>query len=763
MEKKQNERFRQYAQRWREVATQAQPPLLEKETTMLFINTLKALFINHILGSATKSFLDIIMSSEMIENAMKSGKIDAGESSKRSAPRKKESEINNVGVYNKGYSKPITVGPPKTITTSFQAPPRKDSRNGSRKVKNYYEFHDGEDHKIQECNEFGALVQGLMDNKELEFFEHVEEAEGEESPISAPEEGREVGFYTRSGKHYAETEPVEGKTPMAEQEGEKTVSYISKPARISVLALLLSLEVHREALMKVLNETYVTNDISMNKLDRLVNNISANNFIFFNDDEMPLGGMGSTKALHITTRYKGYTLPGVLINNGSALNVLPLSMLNRLPIDSSHMKTYQNIGRAFDGTKRKVMGRIEMPRLIGLNTYEVGFLVMDIKPSYNCLLGRPWIHTAGAVPSLLHQKLKLVAEGRLVTINAEEDIIASVTSDVPYVGTDDEALGCSFRSFEFVNATFIIEGNKIPAPKISKTTKMGLQLTVGKGALPGRGLGRCLQGKAKAPMLKDKRDCYGLGFKPNARQRRKEIEKKQERRRARLSGEEVKWEPIAFPHISKTFVSGGTIHLERKASRKEITEEMSPDINDMSDITTDSESPFEQDLCTKDSQDLEDGRDCSLSSDLLRMVEHDDKQILPHKESVEIVSLGEEKEVKIGAHIVAETKQDLIELLQEFKDVFAWSYRDMPRVANIAPVPKKDEKVWMCVDYRDLNKTSPKDNFSLPHIDTLVGNTTGYLLFSFMDGFSGYNQIKMHPKDMEKTTFVTLWGTFCIR
>ena len=96
-------------------------------------------------------------------------------------------------------------------------------------------------------------------------------------------------------------------------------------ARISVLALLLSFEAHRSALMKVLNETYIANDISVNKLDRLVNNISADNFIFFNDDEIPSGGRGSTKALHITTRCKGYTLPRVLIDNGSALNVLPLS------------------------------------------------------------------------------------------------------------------------------------------------------------------------------------------------------------------------------------------------------------------------------------------------------------------------------------------------------------------------------------------------------------------------------------------------------
>jgi len=67
-------------------------------------------------------------------------------------------------------------------------------------------------------------------------------------------------------------------------------------------------------------------------------------------------------------------------------------------------------------------------------------------------------------------------------------------------------------------------------------------------------------------------------------------------------------------------------------------------------------------------------------------------------------------------------------------------------------VPKKDWKVRICVDYQDLNRASPKDKFPLPHIDVLVDNTANFALFSFMDGFSGYNQIKMAPEDMEKTT-----------
>jgi len=84
-------------------------------------------------------------------------------------------------------------------------------------------------------------------------------------------------------------------------------------------------------------------------------------------------------------------------------------------------------------------------------------------------------------------------------------------------------------------------------------------------------------------------------------------------------------------------------------------------------------------------------------------------------------------------------------------------------VANVVPVPKKDGKVRMCVDYQDLNRVSPKDDFPLPHIDILVDNIAKFLLFSFMDGFSGYNQIKMTLEDIEKTTFITPWGTFCYK
>ncbi|KAM1024887.1 hypothetical protein ACFX15_037430 [Malus domestica] len=69
----------------------------------------------------------------------------------------------------------------------------------------------------------------------------------------------------------------------------------------------------------------------------------------------------------------------------------------------------------------------------------------------------------------------------------------------------------------------------------------------------------------------------------------------------------------------------------------------------------------------------------------------------------------------------------------------------------------------MCVDYTNLNKGCPKDSFPLPLIDRLVDFTTGCELLSFMDTYSGYNQILMNPPDQEHTAFTTNIGLYCYK
>ena len=81
-------------------------------------------------------------------------------------------------------------------------------------------------------------------------------------------------------------------------------------------------------------------------------------------------------------------------------------------------------------------------------------------------------------------------------------------------------------------------------------------------------------------------------------------------------------------------------------------------------------------------------------------------------------------------------------------------------LSNIVPVKKKNGQIRCCVDFRNLNKACPKDEFPLSNMDLLIDFAARNAMFSFMDGFSGYNQIKMAPKDAEKTAFRTPMGNF---
>jgi hypothetical protein len=83
-------------------------------------------------------------------------------------------------------------------------------------------------------------------------------------------------------------------------------------------------------------------------------------------------------------------------------------------------------------------------------------------------------------------------------------------------------------------------------------------------------------------------------------------------------------------------------------------------------------------------------------------------------------------------------------------------------VSHPVIVPKKNTDVQrVCVDYTSLNKHCPKDPFALPRIDQIIDSTAECARLSFLDAYSGYNQIKMKKEDEEKTAFITPYGVFC--
>ncbi|XP_059458240.1 uncharacterized protein LOC132187819 [Corylus avellana] len=183
----------------------------------------------------------------------------------------------------------------------------------------------------------------------------------------------------------------------------------------------------------------------------------------------------------------------------------------------------------------------------------------------------------------------------------------------------------------------------------------------------------------------------------------------------------------------------------------------------------------------------------------------------------DVVIIGD-KTLKIGTQLSPKIRDGLVIFLRRNLEVFAWTHEDMPGIdpedilhqlnvdpsvkpvkqkrrkfaperneaiaeevekllkarfieevyypdwlANVVLVKKSNGKWRMCVDFTDLNKACPKDSFPLPRIDALVDSTAGYGLLSFMDAFSGYNQIYMHPEDREKTAFITDRGLYCYK
>jgi hypothetical protein len=81
-------------------------------------------------------------------------------------------------------------------------------------------------------------------------------------------------------------------------------------------------------------------------------------------------------------------------------------------------------------------------------------------------------------------------------------------------------------------------------------------------------------------------------------------------------------------------------------------------------------------------------------------------------------------------------------------------------VANLVLVRKKSGEIRLCVDFRNLNRCSLKENYPLPKMDDILQKVVGAQRISMLDGNSGYNQISVFKEDKYKISFTTPWGTF---
>ena len=159
--------------------------------------------------------------------------------------------------------------------------------------------------------------------------------------------------------------------------------------------------------------------------------LTADNGLGFSDADLTPRGRKHNEALHVSVECRGTTLAHILVDTGSTLNVLPKKALDRLDCEGLTLKPSNIVVRSFDGSKRVLYGEVYIPIKVGTQTFYSTFYVMDIRPSYSCLLGRPWIHNSGAVTSTLHQMLKYPTKGKIIIVCCTPKFALSFLKESP--------------------------------------------------------------------------------------------------------------------------------------------------------------------------------------------------------------------------------------------------------------------------------------------------------------------------------------------
>ncbi|XP_071905708.1 uncharacterized protein [Coffea arabica] len=303
--------------------------------------------------------------------------------------------------------------------------------------------------------------------------------------------------------------------------------------------------VTRDALLEVLTKAQIPKDISVDNFSYIVRNVLTAKQITFSDEELPAEGTGQNKALYVAVRCNGKMLPKVLIDNGSALNICPWSTLVKLGLQDVKLKPSETIVRGFDGAQRESKGEVNLVVEMGPAQFQIACQVMHFPSVYNVLLGRPWIHSSDVVPSSLHQVLKFVVNDQLITIFTEEDCIILADSEPEEDGNRNASVS-SYHTADIVSVSWITSEDSKDEMVLPAASVMMAKEMIRGGYEFDKGLGRNLQGIRMPVELIEKKDQFGLGFRPTA----KDIQEMKARKRAEKEG---KLGALDIPPLRYTF------------------------------------------------------------------------------------------------------------------------------------------------------------------------------------------------------------------
>ena len=693
--------------------------------------------------------------------------------------------------------------------------------------------------------------------------------------------------------------------------------------------------------------------------------------ITFDESDLILGDEYHNRPLYVSGLVGDTSINRILLDCGSAVNLLPLRTLQALGMNVRQLTPSMLTIQGFNQVGQKAMGSIVLQMEIGELYSDALFHVIDADTSYNVLLGRPWLHTYGIVPSTLHQCFKFLGNGGVKKVLADTDPFRG--EEVNYADAKfykqskitfsqpikDEVVQKESQSpvVEKAKSSRLV---KIASPKTPKSRKMVFNRSLKDQREPEKKAMGQIQNAFEAlvtsytkPLLIINQSIPGgnlivstnlqrnngrhgriVSFKRNESSSKVPLKVKAKRHKAKKSDINVtvhqgngmlrafisgtknhefegftnldkamlteeassskpprvsvfqrlgkitnsqpkksqkskKWRvkcpkvimnrdenngaqenvqdvvqvsmidskegskesdnnPIAPVKQFPTYFSVKKKNGQRRMCASFRAHNNAPPLLENEAYEMDAESSTEEDECnvaqvnciTVEDEEEENG---DKSTEFINnaqpappQIEDGGQATVDELREINLGTDDEPKPIFVSALLTLEELEDYKCLLQDYQDVFAWGYQDMPGLdpkvavhrlaiskerryvkqaprrfrpelevqikaeidklidvgfirevkyptwlASIVPVKKKNGQIRICIDFRDLNDACPKDEFPLPIIELLVDATTGFEALSFMDGFSGYNQIKMAPEDEELTAFRTPKGVYC--
>ncbi|XP_074362906.1 uncharacterized protein LOC141703225 [Apium graveolens] len=627
----------------------------------------------------------------------------------------------------------------------------------SKDKKKYYEYHESSGYNTHECRHLKDKIEALIKEGYLgewvvrEVRKHKDDRTREEerrAPRGTNNDTPEENKFIRDGS----IRTIYGGDPGMECSNRALAKY-AREARFRPLT-----DIHRV-------ETRPPKVFKGESMD-----------ITFRETDARWVHHPHNDALVISIQIGSKNVHRAFVDNGSSTNILYYSTFKKMGLPDQDMSGENSWVYGFSGAGVRVMGSIRLPCTLGESPLSVTkmleFKVLNQESSHNVLLGRPFLREMRVITSIHHLTIKFPTPNGVGSIRGSQydsrecyrqamkgfrkDSHADDTLDVDREKSIEQPT-------EEIRVHYYVEQEE-EHPSEFPSTMLYLEDTIRI---------EMLEEEEEAMYTIVQADFHG------------------ERLEGRFG-------------VLQSLEQGDVIPLAEAPPPAKYTEKI--------DNSTTQGTPPEGNAPSLQDQEIYN------PPDLDPRIPMPTEKMGPAEDTIEIPvdEKDPSKVLRIGSQLTPRLKEGLSIFLLENLDVFAWSHSDMvwidPEImchrlnidpkhkgvrqkrravsgeraialaeeverlldvgliresfypewlANPVLVKKPNGKWRTCVDFTDLNKACPKDSFPLPRIDQLVDATAGHALLSFMDAYSGYNQILMYEPDQEHTSFITDRGLYC--